>query len=56
MCLLEIQGTCKEDRLCMGRWMCCQRLSPSCSQCSHICKGVEGVGHAVIATYLQHVE
>ena len=36
--------------------MCCQRLSPSCSQCSHICKGVEGVGHAFIATYLQHVE
>ena len=25
-------------------------------QRSHICKGVEGVDHAVIAIYLQHVE
>ena len=51
VCLLEIHGMCKEDRLCMGRLMCCQRLGPSCSQSSHICKGVEGVGYVVIATY-----
>ena len=25
-------------------------------QRSHICKGVEGVGHAVRAIYLQHVK